>query len=221
MLKVGIIDSGLSATQKATYTCYESDFTGNHSTDDQLGHGSAVAQAILDTAGRIDIYSARIFHDRLACPVGKVTEALDWLVKAAVDIINMSFGMPHYHDQLQRACHQAIAAGVVLIASSPAQGRPVYPASYSGVIRATGDARCLPGEISWLDSPQADFGGYVGDPQTGIAGASLGCASVSGRVAALLQTGHDREIYQQLIKHSQYQKPEIKFHDTQSKERPA
>jgi hypothetical protein len=32
----------------------------------------------------------------------------------------------------------------------PARGAPVYPAAYPGVIRATGDARCAPHELSAL-----------------------------------------------------------------------
>ncbi|MDZ3992044.1 hypothetical protein PspTeo4_14280 [Pseudomonas sp. Teo4] len=49
----------------------------------------------------------------------------------------------------------------------------------------TGDARCAPGQWSWLGTAQADFGGYVGD--RGMAGASLGCAALTGRIAALLR----------------------------------
>ncbi|WP_446731499.1 subtilisin-like serine protease QhpE, partial [Pseudomonas soli] len=86
---------------------------------------------------------------------------------------------------LRLACAEAVAAGVLLCASSPARGEPVYPASYPGVIRVTGDARCAAGQWSWLDTPQADFGAAVG--AAGVAGASLACAAFTGRVAALLR----------------------------------
>ncbi|MFR0692982.1 hypothetical protein ACLUTX_26560 [Enterobacterales bacterium AE_CKDN230030158-1A_HGKHYDSX7] len=73
---------------------------------------------------------------------------------------------------------------MLVCASSPARGEPVFPASYPGVIRVTGDARCAEGEWSWLDSPQADFGAAV--TVGGRSGASLGCAAFSGHLAALL-----------------------------------
>ena len=103
----------------------------------------------------------------------------------------------------------ALAAGVLLCASSPAQGGPVYPASYPGVFRLTGDARCAPGQWSWLGTRQADFGGYVG--AGGRAGASLGCAALSGRIAALLrdEPGRDRQqVHDWLRDHAAFIGPE-------------
>jgi hypothetical protein len=75
----------------------------------------------------------------------------------------------------------------VLVAASPARGEPVYPAAYPGVVRATGDARCAPGEHSWLASAHADFGAH--GSAGAVRGASAGCAHVSARLAALLAEG--------------------------------
>lgn len=107
------------------------------------------------------------------------------------------------------ACAEALAAGVLLCASSPACGGPVYPANYPGVIRVTGDARCAPGQWSWLGSRQADFGGYVGTGDR--AGASLGCAALSGRIAALLREapGMDcQQVHDWLRHHAAFAGPE-------------
>jgi hypothetical protein len=108
-------------------------------------------------------------------------------------LINLSLGLQQDRPVLRQACAEVQAAGVLLCASSPAQGAAVYPASYPGVIRITGDARCAPGQWSWLGSAQADFGGHVGERD--MAGASLGCAAVTGRIAALMQQqpGLDRQ----------------------------
>ena len=75
---------------------------------------------------------------------------------------------------------------MILVAAAPARGEPVFPAAYAGVVRATGDARCGPGELSFLSTRQADFGGHVRTGATNVAGASVGCAHVTARAAAFL-----------------------------------
>ena len=72
----------------------------------------------------------------------------------------------------------------------PARGAAVYPAAYPGVIRATGDARCAPGEVSclgpWLFGGCARFevgaptdaGGGKGEEARRRAGRAIGGASV-------------------------------------------
>lgn len=184
MIKVGVIDSGVPQTcdniiasrnfSNSTSTCF-----------DTLGHGSAVIHAISqqNSAG---IYSAKIFDKTLTAQSQQVYEAIDWLLDSKVDVINMSFGLRHDITQLALICQKAISQGVILVAASPSQGAPVYPSNYSGVIRATGDARCSIGEIASLNSPQADLGAYVGDITTGIAGASIGCAWVTQAITQLI-----------------------------------
>ena len=80
----------------------------------------------------------------------------------------------------------ALAAGLILIASTPARGAPVYPAAYPGVLRVTGDARCGPGELSALGVP-ADYGACVRDVDGSPGGASLAAAHVTGLLAAGLE----------------------------------
>ncbi len=75
---------------------------------------------------------------------------------------------------------------MILVAASPARGAPVFPASYPGVIRATGDARCAVGEISSLATAQADFGAHVRVEDDAVAGASVGCAHLSACAATFL-----------------------------------
>ncbi|MOA36453.1 Subtilisin NAT precursor [compost metagenome] len=107
-------------------------------------------------------------------------------------LINLSLGLRHDRPLLRAACQRALDAGIVLCAASPAQGEAVYPASYPGVLRISGDARCAPGQWSWLGSAQADFGAPV--TAGGLAGASLACATLSGQIARYLQAhpGSDR-----------------------------
>lgn len=181
MLKIGIIDSGLPASCSFPIFATQ-DFTNASSTIDQLGHGTAITN-VIGCNNSVDIVSARVFHDKLVCTPSQVAEAIQWLISMNVDLINMSFGLRNDRSVLRDSCEQALNNNIILVAAAPSQGEPVYPSNYKGMIRATGDARCKPGEISWLNSNQADFGGYSGRPHFGPAGASVGCASVTASIA--------------------------------------
>lgn len=183
MLRVGIIDSGLPTSYN--FAVVEAkDFTGTLTTTDQLGHGTAVTRIISNKLSA-DIISARVFHDKLVCTPSQIADAIQWLITMKVNIINMSFGLRNDRSVLREACEKALDKKILLVAAAPSQGDPVYPSNYSGIIRATGDARCKQGEVSWLRSEQADFGGYSGKPHLGPAGASIGCASVTAFIAQI------------------------------------
>jgi hypothetical protein len=154
--------------------------------EDRLGHGSALADILLQGAPACRLVNAQVFGRELRCSAAQVAAALDWLAGQQVHLVNMSFGLREDRRVLRLACERAQARGIILIAAAPARGEPVYPASYPGVIRATGDARCTPGELSCLRTPQADFGAHVRSAARGVAGASVGCARVSARAARFL-----------------------------------
>lgn len=206
MLKVGVIDSGLPSSYGFSVFAAQ-DFTNASSTTDQLGHGTAITN-IIGCNKSVEIVSARVFHDKLVCTPSQVAEAIQWLISMNVDLINMSFGLRNDRSVLRDSCEQALNNQIMLVAAAPSQGEPVYPSNYKGMIRATGDARCKPGEISWLNSSQADFGGYSGRPHFGPAGASVGCASITASIAQVkVQYPHyDQDsIIQHLIQKSSYQ----------------
>jgi hypothetical protein len=182
-LRVGIIDSDISRSGlllRAARTFCGTSTSGEHSQ-----HGTRIAELFKDAIVPLEICAAQVFDQRLSCSPGQVAEAIHWLIEQDVRLINMSFGLRADRPVLREACAAALAAGICLVAASPAQGDPVYPAAYPGVLRATGDARCHPGQIAWLDSAQADFGGYPGNRETGFVGASAGCAAVCVALAEL------------------------------------
>ncbi len=192
-LRVGLIDSGVAglapervAASRGFVAGPDGEVTQTAVLDDQLGHGSTLADILLQGAPGCQLVNAQVFGRQLSCSAAQVAAALDWLVEQRVHLVNMSFGLREDREVLRLACERAQAEGVILVAAAPARGAPVYPASYPGVIRATGDARCAPGDISFLDTPQADFGAHVQSAASGIAGASVGCARVSARAARFL-----------------------------------
>ncbi|MBK4995431.1 peptidase S8 [Pseudomonas sp. S37] len=214
-LRVGVIDSGCSLEQASDllgsrrFWLEDGQLREGAMLPDQLGHGSAVLAALQREAGPVPVLVAQVFSAQANTSALQVAAALLWLVEAGATLVNLSLGLQQDRPVLHQTCAEALAAGVLLCASSPAQGGPVYPANYPGVIRVTGDARCAPGQWSWLGTRQADFGGYVGTGDK--AGASLGCAALSGRIAALLrdQPELDRQqVHDWLRDHAAFTGPE-------------
>ena len=192
MIKVGVVDSGFSAHQQewvadsAAFVMQDNGLWLADAEPDQLGHGSHIIDTIHQVAPDTCFYLAQVFQQRFTTSTGQVSAAIDWLVEQQVDVINMSLGLRQDRESLRDSIQAALNAGIVICASSPAKGDPVYPAAYSGVFRMTGDARCAAEEWSYLETEYADFGGYVKSADGQQAGASMGTARMSGHVCNLL-----------------------------------
>lgn len=197
-LLIGVVDSGHAPHQSALvraargFYLIGDELQEDAAQTDRLGHGSAVLEALALEPGVVRGCVAQVFSERWQTSPLQVAAAVHWLIEQGVVLINLSLGLRHDRPLLREACERALAAGVLLCASSPAQGEAVYPASYPGVLRITGDARCAAGQWSWLGSAQADFGAPVS--AGGLAGASLACATLSGQIARYLHQhpGSDR-----------------------------
>jgi len=217
-VRIALLDSGVDDSLKESVSMSRASLQMKHegviekvAITDKLGHGSALARVIISMAPTSRLLVAQLFRQKLLCTPVQVAAALDWVVSEGAQLVNMSFGLSHDRPVLREACERARAAEVILVAASPARGRPAFPASYPGVIRATGDARCRAGEISFLDSPQADFGGCVQSSDTVVAGASVGCAHVTAKIASGLSSGliaGSRDARQWLARQARFQGPE-------------
>lgn len=194
-LVVGLLDSGVDPTV-APAECPRRSFGADDNSDDGapdlLGHGTALARIILagNTAARLAV--ARIFTKSFACTPAAAAAGLDWLVAEGARVVNMSFGLREDRAVLREACERAAAAGIILLGAAPARGPGVYPSSYDGVIRISGDARLRPGEISVLGNLQADFGACPRPMEvditkgTPIGGASFAVAHATGTALPFL-----------------------------------
>ena len=207
-LRIGIVDSGCRHEQASRvlaargFWLEQENLRHGEAQPDRLGHGGAVLDMAARQAPAAQFCVAQVFHERWTTTPLQIAAALHWLIEQEVKVINLSLGIRQDRPLLRAACEQALAAGIVLCASSPAQGEPVYPASYPGVLRITGDARCRAGQWSWLASPQADFGTVVANGEGGMAGASIATAAMSGLIAAYFLL-HPDATRQQLLDHLQ------------------
>jgi hypothetical protein len=201
VIRVGIVDSGIDGPARARVagaaefppaaTTRDAQPSGDGPRD-LCGHGSRVG-AIVAATPRVVLFDARVFFDTLLTSAAQAAAAIDWLLECRVRLINLSFGLREDRAVLREACARAVDGGVLLVAASPARGAAVFPSAYPGVLRATGDARCAPGEISWLDTAQADFGAHPRSADGLLAGASAGCAGVSAALAALLASAPSQD----------------------------
>ncbi|VWC54574.1 Minor extracellular protease Epr [Burkholderia aenigmatica] len=190
-VRVGVVDSGyppaldarVAAARRFSFDA-ASVVQAGAVEPDRIGHGSAICTTIAAAAPEAALCVAQVFEARGVTSAAQIADAIDWLLLQRVRVINLSLGVRADRDTLRDACAAAVAQRVTVFASSPAQGTPVFPASYPGIVRVTGDARCMPGQWSWLDSAQADFGAVVssGAPRA-PAGASIACAALSGHAA--------------------------------------
>lgn len=157
---------------------------------DPLGHGTDMARLILAAAPGVQLLDAQIFADVRpvagGAHVAVVAAAIDWAVAQGAQLINLSLGLREDHWALRHACAVAHTAGVLLVASSPARGGPVYPAAYPGVVAVTGDARCAEGQWSLLDpSPGIAYGpaALIGAGPGARTGGDCGGESVGSSVS--------------------------------------
>jgi hypothetical protein len=152
--RVGLIDScggleGIDAAHAAAFVAHDGRVECREAVADPTGHGSRIAELLL-SGRRVELLLGQVFTTLGPTSGAAVAAAIDWAVERRVGLIHLSLGLAGDRAVLRLAVQRAIDAGCILVAAMPARGAPVYPAAYPGVIRATGDARCAPHELSAL-----------------------------------------------------------------------
>jgi hypothetical protein len=152
--RVGLIDTcggleGIDAAHAAAFVAHDGRVECRDTVADPTGHGSRIAELLI-SGRRVELLLGQVFNTLGPTSGAAVAAAIDWAVERRVGLIHLSLGLAGDRAVLRLAVQRAIDAGCILVAATPARGAPVYPAAYPGVIRATGDARCAPHEISAL-----------------------------------------------------------------------
>ena len=111
-----------------------------------FGHGTMVAGIVHLVAPEAKIMPLRVFDGNGRGNVFDVARAIRYAVDHGATVINMSFSLASYSEELQRAVQYAISRGVVCVASvgNDGQNAIVYPARSLGVFGvASADASDL------------------------------------------------------------------------------
>lgn len=138
---VAVIDSGIHAPhphvpQIAGSAAFDSEGRPAGDVTDRLGHGTAVAAAILEKAPEAEIYAVKVFDRRLETSGAALIAALQWSIGLRVDLVNVSLGT------LDRAAASALAAaiadacraGVQVVAAGTDGPRTWLPGCLQGVV---------------------------------------------------------------------------------------
>lgn len=187
---------------------------------DATGHGSRMARLLSDGDAEFELMVGQVFLGVTPTSAAAVAAAIDWAVAQGANLIHMSLGLAADRAVLAAAVGRAVDAGCVVVAAAPARGGVVYPAAYPGVIRATGDARCAPGEWSCLGP--GFFGGCprfvveaaaectvaAGAARIGEGGASIGAAWVTRSIVTEQNRRLAGEVIGMLTAKASYQGPE-------------
>jgi Subtilase family len=144
--KVGLVDGGVDTT----HTVFRGIVIHQHGCSDSpvpAAHGTAVASLMIGRSPRFhgaapgsELYAADVY---CGLPTGgavdAVADALAWLVREHVPVINVSLVGPP-NAMLESVVRMVIARGHVIVAAVGNDGpaaRPLYPASYPDVVGVT------------------------------------------------------------------------------------
>lgn len=198
-VKVAVIDSGINpyhshighvsggisiSVNKEMLIEYREDYR------DRLGHGTAVAAAVREECGECELYSIRIFDEKLATYPSVLAAGLEWAIEQQMEIINLSLGTAKEDERLRALCKTAHEKGMFIMAALDEQRGGVYPAKYEGVY-AVSSGSLKPGQFEYLGERRFQACGYprelTGDHQVyNLHGHSFASARMSGIIAKSL-----------------------------------
>jgi hypothetical protein len=139
-LKIAVIDSGVNLRHAHICASTRGVVVGtdsqDNSSDDPVGHGTAVTAAIQEKAPDAEYFAVKLFDASLRATSDRLITAIEWTIANRMDIVNLSLGTPNfdYRDQLQSLVQHAASAGTVLVSARCSGQHPVLPGVLEGVI---------------------------------------------------------------------------------------
>jgi subtilisin family serine protease len=209
-LKIAVIDSGVNirhphicARTRGVSFDSESD---ELSSDDAVGHGTAVTAAIQEKAPDAEYYALKLFGASLRATSDRLIAAIAWTVENRMDIVNLSLGTTNFdcRDELQRLLERAASAGTLLVSARSAGQQPVLPGVLEGVIGVEVDWDLPRDRYRVADSngiPYFLASGYPRPlpgipPARNLNGISFAVANMTGFVARACETLASRSFRQ-------------------------
>jgi hypothetical protein len=165
---------------------------------DRIGHGTAVAAAILEKAPDAELVAVRVFDRTLATSADVLAHGISWAAQHGARLINLSLGTsnPARAAVLGAAVDEATAAGAIVVSAAEADGIQWLPGSLPNVVGVTLDPACERHElIVAIDDTRGTIRcGASGYPRPiegvpvarNLSGISFAVANVTGFLARLL-----------------------------------
>lgn len=139
-VRVGIIDTGIDYNHKDLAENIRdgvSTLDGRRDFLDDYGHGTHVAGIVSSINPSVDIFAVKAFNKEGKGNLSDIIEALDWLARRQVDIINMSFSTSDTNRTFAGAISFLDAKGITMVAAAGNDGNGEsvkYPARFPQVI---------------------------------------------------------------------------------------
>lgn len=160
-VEVAVLDSGVNPANPhvgATADGIAVHPGGGESDDalDRLGHGTAVAAAILEKAPGVRLRAVRIFHDTLSTDTPTLIRAVDRATELGARLVNLSLGTAEEErrDELGAAVERAHERGALVVSAREHRGRRWWPGSHPGVIGVLLDWSCSRHELRLMRGPE-------------------------------------------------------------------
>jgi subtilisin family serine protease len=205
-LKIAVIDSGVNVRHPHICAATHCVIIGSEgeelSSDDPVGHGTAVTAAIQEKAPDAEYYALKLFGASLRATSDRLIAAIKWTIENRMDIVNLSLGTSNFdrRDELQLLVERAAAVGVLLVSARSAGPQPVLPGVLEGVIGVEVDWDLPRDRYRVSDangSPYFLASGYPRplpgiSPARNLNGISFAVANMTGFVARACETRENR-----------------------------
>lgn len=140
MNKIAVVDSGIDEDLYPDKVTQHFDFVGENE-GEKNKHGNLCCSAILRIDPDVEIYDIKILNKFNCCSIKTLLEALEYIGKTDVDIINLSLAsntINNYYNEYFSLINRLIESGKIIIASLSNNRTKSYPASLENVIGVDG-----------------------------------------------------------------------------------
>lgn len=201
-IRVAVLDSGIHPGNphigRVTAGVCITDVGETDDALDHVGHGTAVAAAILEKAPGIELVAVRVFDRTLATSSSVLARGIAWAADHDCRLINLSLGTPRSEHEaaLAEAIERAAARRALVASARELNGVRWYPGCLDGVIGVVLDDGCARDELRvTLDARDTPVFAASGLPRPvpdvpadrNIRGISFAVANTAGFLARLLE----------------------------------
>ena len=176
------------------------DDRGRESADcvDRLGHGTAIAAAILEKAPDAELHAVKVFDRTLSTTITGLVAGLDWAIRSGMHVVNLSLGTANAEHEpvLTEVVSKARDRGVIIVAARDDGGVRWLPGSLAGVLPVQLDAGCERDRYRTADVDGVTVFRASGfprpidglPPERNLSGISFAVANMTGFVARALSS---------------------------------
>ena len=205
---VAVLDTGIDATNQdlAGKVVDSINFSTSTTTNDENGHGTAVAgviaaslengKGVTGVAFNASLLNVKVANDSGIINPEAVVEGINWAIEKGAKVINLSFTLSKANEMVENAINYAWSQGAVIIAAAgnTAGSNKTYPAAYQNVIAVAAtdkdDSICKwSNNGNWISvsAPGVDICTTVANGEYAMKnGTSFSAPLVSGEAALLM-----------------------------------